>query len=243
MNRTNIPWALNPDGTRGFSSNPVRGECPIGCSYCYVKPFRKRFGWHNDIRFYPQELEAIRKRKKPAGIFLGSTIELFHDETIKYMPTIMDTIKACPHLRFYLLTKQPQNLIRWSPFPPNCWVGVTTVNANKLTEAWRWLSTIEAKVKYISIEPFQHWDMSVDDMEWTLRTGGINWVIIGAQTKPYKPPKIEWVKEIVKAADKANAKVFIKNNITAIAKNIALYLDMKVGDIGWDNIRQEMPDA
>ncbi len=80
MQKTNIEWVINPDGSQGYTSNPVRGECPVGCSYCYVKPLRTRYGWHKDIRFYPRELEAIRKRKKPAGIFLGSTIELFHDK-------------------------------------------------------------------------------------------------------------------------------------------------------------------
>jgi len=91
MQLTQIEWVKNPDGTQGYTSNPVKGECPVGCSYCYVKPFRSRYGWHKDIRFYPEELEAIRKRKKPAGIFLGSTIELFHDKTIQYMPEIMDS--------------------------------------------------------------------------------------------------------------------------------------------------------
>jgi len=128
MNRTNIEWVRNSDGTQGYTSNPVRGECPVGCDYCYVKPFRQRYGWHKDIRFYPQELEAICKRKKPAGIFIGSTIELFHDKTIQYMPQIIDTTKVCPHHRIYLLTKQPQNLIKWSPFPDNCWVGVTVTD-------------------------------------------------------------------------------------------------------------------
>ena len=94
MNKTGIDWCE-------FTSNPVKGECPVDCPYCYVKPLRKRYGWHKDIRFYPQELESIRRRKKPEGIFIGSTIELFHDMTIQSMHEIIDTIRACPQHRFY----------------------------------------------------------------------------------------------------------------------------------------------
>ena len=44
-------------------------------------------------------------------------------------------------------------------------------------------------------------------------TAGINWVIIGAQTKPTVYPKIEWVTEIVEAADKAGIPVFLKDSL------------------------------
>jgi len=46
-----------------------------------------------------------------------------------------------------------------------------------------------------------------------LEGSGINWLIIGAQTKPYKPPEISWAQEIVEAADKAGVKVFLKDNL------------------------------
>jgi len=53
-----------------------------------------------------------------------------------------------------------------------------------------------------------------DSLIWNL--SGISWVIIGAQTKPYKPPKIEWVQEIVEACDKAGIPVFLKNNLAPL---------------------------
>ena len=46
-----------------------------------------------------------------------------------------------------------------------------------------------------------------------LEEAGISWVILGSQTKPYKPPQIEWVKEIVEAAGKAGIPVFLKDNL------------------------------
>ena len=42
-----------------------------------------------------------------------------------------------------------------------------------------------------------------------LEEAGISWVILGSQTKPYKPPKIEWVQEIVESCDKAGIPVFL----------------------------------
>lgn len=60
-----------------------------------------------------------------------------------------------------------------------------------------------------------------------LQEAGISWLIIGAQTKPYKPPKIEWVQEIVRAADKAGIPVFLKDNLSPLMGG---------------NLRQEMPE-
>ena len=41
----------------------------------------------------------------------------------------------------------------------------------------------------------------------------INWLIIGAQTNPYKAPKREWLEEILKACKASNIPVFIKDNV------------------------------
>jgi len=109
--------------------------------------------------------------------------------------------------RFYLLTKQPQNLPQWSPFPDNCWVGVTACNFEMMDNAILYLDQIEAKIKYISIEPF------LGEIPIPVYGFGVDWLIIGAQTKPYKPPKIEYVEEIVRAADKAGVPVFLKDNL------------------------------
>ncbi len=36
MNKTQIEWALNPDGTQGYTWNPITG-CLNGCEYCYAR--------------------------------------------------------------------------------------------------------------------------------------------------------------------------------------------------------------
>ena len=89
---------------------------------------------------------------------------------------------------------------------------MTATNDTMFTKAWAGLKDVQAGEKYISIEPLLGWDMSVSDTEWTLRDAGIDWLIIGAQTRPTVYPKIEWVQEIVEAADRAGVKVFLKDN-------------------------------
>jgi len=222
MNKTRIEWVKNPDGTRGYSSNPIKGYCPMACSYCYARALYNRFRWDKTIRFDVGELLSIERHNKPAGIFLGSTFELFWDELERFwQDSIFKTIKDCPQHHFYLLTKQPQNLIKFSPFPPNCWVGATATNLEQYRAALVGLATIEAKVKYISFEPLLEYIPT--NPPYDLK--GIDWVIIGAQTNPGKQPDPGWVDTILNACDIAKVPIFMKNNLA------------------WQFHRQEMPDT
>jgi len=45
------------------------------------------------------------------------------------------------------------------------------------------------------------------------RLQGINWIILGAQTKPYRPPEMAWVEAIEKAAKQAGIAIFEKDNL------------------------------
>ncbi len=73
-----------------------------------------------------------------------------------------------------------------------------------------------------------------------LAEAGISWVIIGSQTKPYRPPEISDIKEIVEACDKAGIPVFLKNNL------YDLFMNAPHSDLFWEdmsNLRQELPDG
>ena len=168
-----------------------------------------------------------------------------------------------PYHRFYLLTKQPQNLIKFSPFPDNCLVGVTATKTIQYTEAAYWLKEIEAKVKFISFEPLLE-RIAPKAWPWQLFPEGnpkgiCDWLIIGACTgtledtrtaKHYHQdltpkfwgrkwtlqPRIEWLQEIVEAADKAGVKVFLKDNLMPLFKAEGI-----TSREDWTGIRQEMP--
>ena len=246
MHRSKIEWVLNPDNkTLGKIWNPITG-CLNGCEYCYARRLAngrlKHRYWANDNlaptprdlvnysldpfypRFWEDRLYEPCHIKKPSGIFTVDMGELFGDWIPEeWQKLVFSVIEACPQHRFYLLTKQPQNLIKFSPFPDNCWVGVTATDDLSYGQAIRGLSEIEATTKYISFEPLLESPAVVH-----LTYGEIvNWIIIGAQTKPYKPPEISWVKEIIEAADKASIPVFLKDNLKPL--------------LG-DNLRQELPE-
>ena len=257
MNKTQIEWAKNPDGTPGYTWNPItgclnhsNGMCKGGNFPCYAyrlahtrlkerylanqnvgpleQPPYPGIKMHSDIelldpfypRFWPERLELFRDkvsfgRSKPVGVFVCDMSDLFGiGVPWQWTKQILDVISVASQHRFYLLTKQPQNLAKFSPFPDNCWVGVTVTDNNQAAPAFDGLSNIDAKVKYLSFEPLLEGMgernkvlISQEFMTW------FDWLIIGAQTKPYKPPKIEWVREIVQAADKAGVPVFLKDNL------------------------------
>ncbi len=222
MPRSKIEWT-------DYTINPIKGKCPVACSYCYARKMYDRFKWNPEIRFDGNAL--VDFPIKPSRIFVGSTMELFGD-WIK--PAWMEQIMALPHNfpqhTFIFLTKQPQNLIKFSPFPDNCWVGVTATNNQAYREAIVALAHIEAKIKFISFEPL------LENIKIAALNSFINWVIIGACTgqpkelmelqKQYPDlepmrygkkltlqPQLEWVREIVEAADKAGIPVFLKDNL------------------------------
>ena len=127
---------------------------------------------------------------------------------------IIHTIKMCPQHIFLFLTKCPRNLLKWSPFPGNCWVGATAINSEAYSKALLELDKVEAKVKYISFEPLLG-NINIEGIDLALSYGepDINWVIIGAQTFPNRQPEPGWVNTILNACNIARVPVFMKDNL------------------------------
>jgi len=206
-------------------------------------------------RFWSERLEEPYKVKKPVGIFLDD----MSDWMGNYWPEEwtqqeLQMMKDNPQHRIYTLTKQPQNLPKWSPFPPNCFVGATVTKFAQMADAVSNLAVIEAGKRFISFEPLLG-DMPVEGM-----INFLNQIIAGACTgkkneimelckrypkltpMPYgkiwtAQPKIQWVEEIVRACDKAGIPVFLKNNLKPLL----------IGDAKWAKtgylklLRQELP--
>ncbi len=283
MNKTSIEWCRNPDGTQGYTWNPItgclnhiNGMCKGGNFPCYAyrlattrlkeryltnvyglennpKWSNATFRKHADDPFYPrfwgERLNSIGKPddygysqvRHPKGIFVCDMSDLFGiGIPEEWTENVLGEILRWPQHRFYLLTKQPQNLAKFSPFPDNCWIGVTATNTEMLLQACSALEhPVKAKIKYLSIEPFLDWSFN-----WTesylinaLKRADINWLIIGAQTRPTVYPKIEWVEEIVEAADKAGVPVFLKENL------YNFFMDLPHSNLYWadmSHLRQEM---
>ncbi len=274
MNKTGIDWVKNPDGSPGYTWNPITG-CLNGCLYCYARKLattrlRERYLKNPNIanqphdmndplwdkvttdpfypRFWPERLTRVSPDQKPRGIFACDMSDLFGKGIPDYWTqSVLWHIDNCPQHRFYLLTKQPQNLPQWSPFPDNCWVGVTACNRDMFNNAIWYLKDIVAKVRFISFEPLLGETIAgiLDNRhDWPVMNGSIlghtlDWLIIGAQTRPTVYPKIEWVEEIVEAANCAGIPIFIKDNLKSYLDTIPTRI---VYQYGSGKLRQEMPE-
>jgi protein gp37 len=280
MNKTKIEWVKNPDGTQGYTWNPITG-CLNGCSYCYARKLantrlKERYLANTNLtpdylamqhalnrdavepfqnpfypRFWPERLEQPFEIRGSMGIFPCDMSDLFGISIPHHWTeAVLNVIKIAEQHRFYLLTKQPQNLKKFSPFPDNCWVGVSATDHDAYCKSLHKIKEIEAKVKFISFEPLlesqteqSYYSSSV--MVIDLKYYSISWVIIGAQTKPYKPPKIEWVQEIVEACDNAGIPVFLKDNLRPLAPKQNFgdwFFPLPLGN-EYGTLRQEFPSA
>jgi len=235
MNKTKIEWC-------DYTINPVKGKCPMGCSYCYARRMYDRFKWNPEIRLENvfSELNHIPLGSK---VFWGSTIELF-GEWIRptWLERIFREVRNYPELWHIFLTKCPQNLIKWSPFPENCWVGITATNDYDIINRIGLLGLTKAPIKFVSIEPLLSWDAFTSEIALKYLPI-IQWLIIGQQTPVSKKtePKIEWIREIVEAADKAKIPVFLKDNILELVNYNSPQTDFAFNREGC--YRQEFPKS
>ena len=240
MNRAKIEWC-------DYTVNPVKGKCPMDCEYCYMwgkRGIGVRFHFDQRLRYDPSTWLGVGSLRKPSRIFVGSTIELFHPKTEKYLKYIFlevkQSLRETPQHTFLFLTKCPQNLPR--EWPENCWVGVTATDTYMAVKGLQHLDSIKAGKKFVSFEPLLSQTCMTE-----ASLSGIDWVIIGAQTNPYKPPEIAWVREIVEAADRAGIRVFLKDNLRSLLiPEDCSKPNYLTEDIFWASekaqLRQEMPE-
>ncbi len=215
--------------------NHVNGKCKSGGFACWAYSITQRFDDHYPNGFeptiYPEALLSPLYLKKPSRILCAFMGDLFWNcpefdpdrkiETL--LPSqvgslnmslkgwIFTTIKQCPQHTFLFLTKQPRNLLKFSPFPDNCFVGVTITQC---LDGIGYMADVEAQHKFISFEPLLYYSVDALTASELFRVNGISWIILGSQTRPTVSPKIEWVQEILVAAHNAgDLPVFLKDNL------------------------------
>jgi protein gp37 len=150
--------------------------------------------------------------KKPARIgvaFMGdlfdSGFDVVHRELFRVMA------KASWHT-FLVLTKQSRNMRVFFEdcvkLPGNVWLGVS-VNTRLDLLRIEDLKATDARVKFVSFEPLYE-DLGDVDLQ------GIDWIVIGAQTRPDLQPRPEWVDRLALTANDAGVPVFVKNNLAEL---------------------------
>lgn len=210
MNRTSIEWVRNPDGSPGFTYNPVTG-CETGCSWCYARRIARRFGKTTAERafrpqFHPDRLDEPLRRKKPSGIFVGSMCDLFGDWVPRglLIEVLRVTWEASNHT-FMFLTKNPKRY-RSFKFPRNAWLGFTAVDQDAYNAGSIHMSRMAHNMTFVSIEPMLS--------PVRLETYAPSWVIVGPLSGPgAKQPNRRWVQNLIADARRSDVSVFLKDKL------------------------------
>jgi len=211
MNKTKIEYL-------DFTWNPIVGCTGEGCyvrDVCWARGQAKRRKHSCSLcyQFLPhyhfERFDQPLKVKKPARIGVGFMGDLFDKNySIIFNQKLFRIMEKAKQHTFLILTKQPENMLtffsNWQNVPANVWVGVTV---NKELDCYRidQLRQIEAPILFVSFEPLQ--ECILPNLK------EIDWIIIGAQKRPNKQPKPNWVGHLVISARIFGAKVFLKNNL------------------------------
>jgi len=207
---TGIEWT-------NMTWNPVTGCTKVsqGCKHCYAERMAKRLRAMGAARYangfkltlQPDLLDLPKRWKQPRLIFVNSMSDLFHEAVPdEYIQLVFETMDACPHHVFQVLTKRSGRLralagaLRW---PPNVWMGVS-VEDERVVQRVHDLRAVPAAVRFLSCEPL------IGPLN-ELPLDGIHWVIVGGESGPRaRPMEPEWVRAIRRQAETAGAAFFFK---------------------------------
>lgn len=232
MQRTEIEWTKNKDGSKGYTWNPSVG-CLNGCSYCYARQIATRFAGTKAFpngftpTWHPERLDEPLHLKKPSRIFVGSMGDYFGDwVSHTQFDQILEVIDCCPQHTFYMLTKQPQNIMKMlyetneggnfrylggNDYIPNLWLGAS-VTDNAMAQRTK-PHMIEVGLcgwhTFVSIEPILGY-INPFNLTWS------EWTIIGAMSgkdAAKHVPERKWVEDIVNVAVADHVPVFLKDSL------------------------------
>lgn len=209
MNRTAIEYL-------DFTWNPITGCQGLGCAvrpHCWARTManrlRGRYGYPKEDpfqpTFHPGRLNEPFKVKKPSRIgvcFMGD----YYGKSVNegWRARVHAVMSLCYRHTFIILTKQPQN-IPFRYLDDHIWLGASI---NQKKDLWRIdeLLRHQAAVHILSCEPLYE-DLGKIDLTH------IEWLIIGAQTRPNRQPKAAWVKSLMDQADAQGVRIFLKDNL------------------------------
>jgi protein gp37 len=197
--------------------NPVTGctKVSAGCKNCYAERLALRLQAMGNRRYkngfrltLHADVVALPKSWRiPRMIFVNSMSDLFHEQVpLEFIQRVFDTMTACEHHTFQILTKRSDRLLSLAPkieWPRNVWMGVSVEDSRVLSRIDD-LRKVPAAVRFLSCEPLIGSLAGIDLTD-------IHWVIVGGESGPFaRPMEIEWVREIFRACRKQNVPFFFK---------------------------------
>lgn len=205
--------------------NTIKGECPHGCSYCYMKRWGKQPALHFD------EKELKTDLGKNNFIFVGSSCDMFADGVDYYWKKqTLDHCLKYTENKYLLQTKSPDRLFTFLNKMKDNFFICTTLETNRmyksimnncrpLKDRSLSLSLINHIKKFITIEPIIDFDL-LEFVELIKRCNPVQ-VNIGADSNPKRnnlpePPK-EKILELI-AELETFTKVVQKKNLKRLLK-------------------------
>lgn len=198
--------------------NPTVGCTKVspGCKHCYAETMAWRLkamgvqGYENGFRLtlMPERLAEPLERRKSTVYFVNSMSDLFHEKVpFDYIRRIFDVMAHAQQHTFQILTKRAERMAKFCSgidVPANAWLGVSVENRKHGVPRIDVLRTINAKVRFLSVEPLLE-DLGVIDLE------GIHWVIVGGESGPKaRAMHKEWVDGVKRQCDQAEVAFFFK---------------------------------
>jgi len=228
--------------------NPWMGctKVSAGCKNCYAETFSKnRMGldvWGpnaaRQITKTPWENVKKWQRQAAAGeagllgngqhlVFTGSMCDWAEDRPDLAEPRsrMWDVIRSSPNLIFQLLTKRPQNIVKflpddWGDGYANVWLGTSVENMEVAPRVGH-LTAIPAPVRFISYEPALG---PLTDLDLT----GIDWVIFGGESGAgFRPMDPQWAREMRVKCSGLNIAFFYKQS-AAYRTEMGIELDGEI---------------
>jgi len=156
---------------------------------------------HEDV------LDEPLKWKRSHTVFVCSMADLFHDAVpFSFIDKVMDTIRRSGRHRYQILTKRAHRMAEYfskSDVPENVWLGVT-VEAPSVKSRIDSLRELRAPIRFLSCEPLVE-DLGIIDLT------GLDWIIVGGESGvKARPMKPEWVRSILRQADRQGVAFFFK---------------------------------
>lgn len=208
---SNIEWTE-------MTWNPVTGCTKVspGCKHCYAETLARRLkamgapGYENgfEVSLLPERLDQPRRRKKPTMYFVNSMSDLFHEKVpFEFIDRVFEVIAATPQHTYQILTKRALRMAKYfraRRCPENAWLGVSVENRKYGLPRIEELRTINATVRFLSVEPLLE-DLGEFDLQ------DISWVIVGGESgRKARPMRREWAESVRLQAERAGAAFFFK---------------------------------
>ena len=198
-----------------------------GCKNCYAETFSHRIGqdiwgrraarrffgeqhWREPLKWNTEAARTGVRRR----VFCASMADVFEDrrDVGATRDRVWQLIAETPWLDWLLLTKRPENFLRFAPWgnpwPSNVWAGVTAENQLWASRRIPLLLQVPAVVRFISCEPLLG-RLQLGD--WIRGKTRIDWVIAGGESgHKARPMNPEWARYLRDECSKAGVAFHFK---------------------------------